>query len=168
MDIYLYLAKFPISGNISQFLIRLDTLPASIQYVLVLTSFHCKHLTKLNVNDNDMYIYIFFCLGGGVGIYNNIAWKEDRQKSKLKKLCWSVKAFHHWHDVSFFIANFEHVWPCHMFNPIQDGYFWGCSLMGGGEKNPSFLKSVTPILQWWNLAQLYLTYRHQHFFIRNQ
>ena len=109
-------------------------------------------------------IYIFFLFGvggggwGGVGIYNNIAWKEDRQKSKLKKLCWSVKAFHHWHDVSFFIANFEHVWPCHMFNPIQDGYFWGCSLMGEGKKTllpkicdtyPAMMKlgTVIPYLQ---------------------
>ena len=29
-------------------------------------------------------------------------------------------------------------------NPVQDGVFWGCSRMGH-------------ILQWWNLAQLYLT-----------
>ena len=37
-------------------------------------------------------------------------------------------------------------------NPIQDGLFRGCSRMG-----PPSLKSVTHILQWWNLAQLYLT-----------
>ena len=44
-----------------------------------------------------------------------------------------------------------------VFNPIQDGHFRGCSRMGGvGEGLPS-LKSVTHILQWWNLAQLYLT-----------
>ena len=30
-------------------------------------------------------------------------------------------------------------------NPIQDGYFWGCSRMGGGKKALS-LKSVTHIL----------------------
>ena len=34
----------------------------------------------------------------------------------------------------------------------------GCSSMGGTKKAP-FLKSVTHILQWWNLAQLYLTQR---------
>ena len=41
------------------------------------------------------------------------------------------------------------------FNPIQDGPFWGCSRMGETKRSPS-LKSVTHILQWWSLAQLYL------------
>ena len=39
-----------------------------------------------NNNNNNIYIYILFFLGGA-GIYNNIASKEDRQKSKLNKLC---------------------------------------------------------------------------------
>ena len=45
-------------------------------------------------------------------------------------------------------------------NPIQDGFFRCCLRMGGGrgKKAPS-RKSVTHILQWWNLAQLYLTKR---------
>ena len=44
------------------------------------------------------------------------------------------------------------------FNPIQDGIFRGCSWMGGGgQKGHPSLKSVSHILQWWNLAQLYLT-----------
>ena len=43
-------------------------------------------------------------------------------------------------------------------NPIQDGLFWGCSRMGGPFCPPPYLKSATHILQWWNLAQLYLTY----------
>ena len=38
-------------------------------------------------------------------------------------------------------------------NLVQDGDFWGCWRMGGCKKTP-FLKSVTQILQWWNLAQL--------------
>ena len=43
-------------------------------------------------------------------------------------------------------------------NPIQDGHIWGCSRMGGGGvKRPPSLKSITHILQWWNLAQLYPT-----------
>ena len=43
-------------------------------------------------------------------------------------------------------------------NPIQDGSFLGCSEMGGGQKAPPHsIESVTHILQWWNLAQLYLT-----------
>ena len=45
------------------------------------------------------------------------------------------------------------------FNPIQDGLFRGCSRMWWGQKGPLSLKSVTDILQWWNLAQLYLTQR---------
>ena len=56
---------------------------------------------------------------------------------------------------------------------------------GSGQKGPSSLKSVAHILQWWNLAQLYITYGrskkiyksydtpldfcwHQHFFTGNQ
>ena len=75
--------------------------------------------------------------------------------------------------------------PESFFNPIQDGLFRGCSRMGGGKKAPTSLKSVTHMLQWWNLAQLYLTQRrskkymnhvthplefcwHQHFFTANQ
>ena len=41
------------------------------------------------------------------------------------------------------------------FNPIQDGFFQGCSRMGEG--GGGGLKSITQILQWWNLAQLHLT-----------
>ena len=46
------------------------------------------------------------------------------------------------------------------FNPIQDGHFWGRSRMGRGvaKKAPS-LKNITHIVKWWNLAQLYLTWR---------
>ena len=46
-------------------------------------------------------------------------------------------------------------------NPIQDGPFWGCSWGffwggGAGQKGPSSLNSLTHMLHWWNLAQLYL------------
>ena len=44
------------------------------------------------------------------------------------------------------------------FNPIQDGSFWVAHGWEGQECLPS-LKPVTHILQWWHLAQLYLTYR---------
>ena len=53
-------------------------------------------------------------------------------------------------------------WSYYTVNPIQDGLFrgwsrmWGC---GGGAKRPPSLKSATHILQWWNLAQFYLTQR---------
>ena len=38
---------------------------------------------------------------------------------------------------------------CGDINPIQDGFFWGCSWMGGGAGlfGPSSLKSATQILQ---------------------
>ena len=45
-----------------------------------------------------------------------------------------------------------------IINPIQDEHFRGCSRMEGAKSPPS-LKSLTHILQWWNLAQLYLTWR---------
>ena len=46
------------------------------------------------------------------------------------------------------------------FNPIQDGLFRDCSRLGGSQKGGGgSLKSVTHILQWWNLAQIYLTQR---------
>ena len=52
-------------------------------------------------------------------------------------------------------------------NFIQDGLFRGCSQMCwgwgggvGGAKMPPSLKSVTHILQWWNLVQLYLTWKN--------
>ena len=44
-------------------------------------------------------------------------------------------------------------------NPIQDGLFWGCSRMEEPKRPIPTLKFVTHILQWWNLAQLYLTQR---------
>ena len=43
-----------------------------------------------------------------------------------------------------------------LFNPIQDGHFWGCSRMVSGEGG-GCKKAVTHILKWWNLAPLYLT-----------
>ena len=43
-------------------------------------------------------------------------------------------------------------------NSTQVGSFWGCSRMLRIERYLT-LKFVTHILQWWNLAHLYLTYR---------
>ena len=61
------------------------------------------------------------------------------------------------------VATESDFFSCHLFkqqvtqiyNPIKDGHFLGCSRVGGrrgGAKRPSSLKSVTQILQWWNLA----------------
>ena len=47
----------------------------------------------------------------------------------------------------------------YLVNPIQDGLFRNCSRMGGVFLPTPSLKSVAHILQWWNLAQLYLTQR---------
>ena len=44
-------------------------------------------------------------------------------------------------------------------NPIQERPFSGCSRIGGRQKGPSSLKSVTHVLQKWNLPQLYLSYK---------
>ena len=54
-------------------------------------------------------------------------------------------------------------------NSIQGGHFQGCSRMGGGEgaKRPPSLISVTHILQLWNFAQLYLTYRRSEKYINH-
>ena len=53
------------------------------------------------------------------------------------------------------------------FNPIQDGLFWGCSGMVGGQNGSPSLKSVTHILQWWNLAKLYLTERRSKKYVNH-
>ena len=46
------------------------------------------------------------------------------------------------------------------FNTIQDGDFRGCSQMGGRDpKRSTSIKSVIHIIQWWNFAQLYPTWR---------
>ena len=42
------------------------------------------------------------------------------------------------------------------FNFIQDGLLAGLVTDTKGKKAPS-IKSVTHILQWWNLAQFYIT-----------
>ena len=48
---------------------------------------------------------------------------------------------------------------------IQDGHFRGWSGMGGAKRSP--LPKITYILQWWNLAQLYLTERRLEKYINH-
>ena len=75
--------------------------------------------------------------------------------SKLRKHClfqyflWKVSPY-------FLMGNFLFGWkvtestePEKNINSIQKEHFWSCSS----------LKSVTHVLQWWNLPQLYLTQR---------
>ena len=71
-----------------------------------------------------------------------------------------------WKPIYFIISNIYLISSQFNFNAIQDGIFWGCSRMAGrrGAKMPPppapiLPKSVTHILQWWNLAYLYVTQR---------
>ena len=59
-------------------------------------------------------------------------------------------------------------WCISFIKPIQSGLPQGCSrIFGGSKKSPPFLKSVTHILQWWKLAQLYNTYRKSKNFMNH-
>ena len=51
--------------------------------------------------------------------------------------------------VIFYIESFGSI--------IRMCFFGAVHGWGDGGKKPPFLKSITHILQWWNLAQLYLT-----------
>ena len=54
------------------------------------------------------------------------------------------------------ICSWRRLRPRRNPHPIQDGLFRGCSQMervgGGGRQKAPSLKSVTHIVQWWNLA----------------
>ena len=69
----------------------------------------------------------------------------------------------------------------YVFKPIQDGPFWSCSRMGGEQKGPTSLKSVThmmklgTVIPYLKKTQKYESCDtplqlcwHQQFFIRNQ
>ena len=68
---------------------------------------------------------------------------------------WNSEIVKFWNSV---MRTFSSIYV-NCFNPVQDGLFWGCSRMGGGQKCPHSLNSFTHILQLWNLAELYLTKR---------
>ena len=74
--------------------------------------------------------------------------------AKIFFFYWKLKSIIIKFFSNFFVSFFNSFW---MFfwriNPIQDGLFRGCS------RAPPSLKSVTHILQWWNLANLCLTQR---------
>ena len=54
------------------------------------------------------------------------------------------------------------------FNPIEDGPFFSGLLMDwGGTKRAPSLKYVLHILQWWHLAQLYLTQKRSKKYINH-
>ena len=63
---------------------------------------------------------------------------------------WDQWQYRNWSRV--YISSVAIIFLNDGFNPIQDGLFRGCSRMGRAP-------SVTHMLQWWNLAQLYLTQR---------
>ena len=125
-----------------------------------------------------------FCATSALGV----SWQHLNHPNLLVR---SVYRFHVYFHVPLILYDLEISLPhedgfskvkSSYINPIQDGLFWGCSRMGG-QKGPPSLKSVKLILQWSNLAQLYLTQRrskkiyesrdtplefcwHQHFFKR--
>ena len=64
------------------------------------------------------------------------------------------------------LAGFKHTFIA--LNPIQDRLFRGCTRIGGaGPKRPPSVKSVTHILQWWNLTQLHLTQRRSKKYVNH-
>ena len=85
-----------------------------------------------------------------------ITWKID--------ISWQISISHffcHKIQITKVIWTVNNVFRTLSFNSIQDGSFRGCSLIGGGGKKPlpPYLKAVIDILQWWNLAQLYLIFK---------
>ena len=79
---------------------------------------------------------------------------------------WVQLSGHHEKSVSlerFIFIQKMYVLKIRMWSLTYSGWtFLGLFTDGGGKKpilSPPFLKSVTHILQRWNLAQLYLTYR---------
>ena len=75
-----------------------------------------------------------------------------------RPLCWDVMCIYGWellaachHPEKFVIRTIGIL----IVNSIQDGFF-GAAHGWGAKKALHSLKSVTHILQWWNLAQLYL------------
>ena len=83
---------------------------------------------------------------------------QINQRISQKAPCQGLINFYQLH-MTMHYQSFDDVWEVRgvFLNPIQDGLFRGCSRMGRGGKGSPSLKSVTHILQWWNLAQLYLT-----------
>ena len=85
--------------------------------------------------------------------FNKISTPKQHFKGQWPIIpCWFISCM-------FFIIVHGEKQKTQNFNPIQDGLSWGCSRIGGGgaERRPTSLKFITHILQWSNLAQLYLT-----------
>ena len=70
----------------------------------------------------------------------------DYAHEKTVRQGFGIKNSRKYHDLyvqsdTLLLADISENFRNMCINPIQDGFFWGC-----------FLKSVTHILQWWNLA----------------
>ena len=73
-------------------------------------------------------------------------------KKHLRTLHWKFQ-----HGCVLFPGVLGGTWKINKINPFQDEHFCECSWIGGGGKKTPLPKSVTHILQRWNLGQLYLT-----------
>ena len=80
------------------------------------------------------------------------SWKNYHNENSAPCAEWKYKHLFWEYCISSVISLFSRT-----VNPIQDGLFRGCSRIGEGAFWPPSLKSATHILQWWNLAQSYLT-----------
>ena len=118
-----------------------------------------QFLLTYNLHAFSFFFFFFICLAFLLFFHFNFIFSLiyllfsllepfDKKAKKLQKaeLCFFY----------FFVIKF-----CFIFlNPIQDAVFRGRSQRGRGAKRPPpSIESVTHILQWWNLPQLYLTQR---------
>ena len=80
-----------------------------------------------------------------------LAWKLLYFSEKL--IYYTYASFHKYFEYTFPIFHVSKIWkPNKSVNLIQDGTSWGyCYIY-----TQNSLRSATYVLQWWNLAQLYL------------
>ena len=109
-----------------------------LNILTILAAFHClltMHPTKI----------LFFKFGA---IVKNVDGTADVIASQNLPVCFSLLPICH---TPFLIYYFVIVLTLFRMGIFGASYGWG------GQKGPPSLKSVTNILQWWNLEQLYLT-----------
>ena len=97
-------------------------------------------INKINLSEQTK-----FWLSQIIGIEDYFHQVINQRKSCSKKLSKYVTTFDYLVKILIVLTLF------------RMGIFGAGLLMDGGGKRSPSLKSVTHILQWWNLAQLYLT-----------
>ena len=142
---------------------------------------HITALCKYNLNNSLLllelswnYCYcIPWCVGSFAGLSNSLLELEKFVAqvvhfccSNLSKrrfiiemiICRGYMSFSLWKDQTstLFPNSFSKTQEeISYFLTVQSGPFQGCSRIGGPKRSP-FLKPVTHIIQWWNLAQSYI------------